>query len=56
MSATDILLAGAILAGSCWLLYRSLVKSGGHCHGCGGCGARTRQPESLVKLGRPPRL
>jgi len=54
VSATDILIAGAILAGSCWLLYRSLVKSRGGCHGCGGCGARA-QPDRPVKIGPPRR-
>jgi hypothetical protein len=40
MSLIDIVLMTLILAGATYLLYRSLWKKKGHCHGCdgGGCG------------------
>jgi hypothetical protein len=34
MSWLDILLAGAIIAGALYLLYRSLWKKKGYCPGC----------------------
>ncbi|HEY6837324.1 MAG TPA: FeoB-associated Cys-rich membrane protein [Geobacteraceae bacterium] len=38
MSANDIVWMVLILAGTGWLLYRSLWKKRGQCHGCsGGC-------------------
>ena len=42
MGVVDIVLMIAILAGAAWVLYRSLWKKKGHCHGCdsGSCGDR----------------
>jgi hypothetical protein len=37
MSTVDIIIAAAILVGAAWLLYRSVWKKKGHCHGCEGC-------------------
>ncbi|GFE62464.1 FeoB-associated Cys-rich membrane protein [Geobacter sp. AOG2] len=39
MGTMDIVLMAAILGGAAWVLYRSLWKKKGHCHGCdgGGC-------------------
>jgi hypothetical protein len=34
MSWTDILLAGGIAIGALYLLYRSIWKKRGYCHGC----------------------
>lgn len=44
MGATDILLAGLIIGGALYLLYRSLWKKKGHCSGCdsGGCGMKKK--------------
>jgi len=57
MGAADAVIAVLVLAGACWILYRSLWKRGG-CAGCsgGGCCSRERsaqqsQPQALVKLG-----
>ncbi|HEY6003520.1 MAG TPA: FeoB-associated Cys-rich membrane protein [Anaeromyxobacter sp.] len=49
MGASDVLLAGAILAGAGWVLYRSLWKARGRCAGCSGCGSGGEAP---VQLGR----
>ena len=40
MGVQDLLIAAMLLAFSGYLLYRSLWKKKGHCHGCqgGGCG------------------
>ncbi|MHB8069872.1 MAG: FeoB-associated Cys-rich membrane protein [Desulfobaccales bacterium] len=46
MSWTDLLLAGGIIAGALYLLYRSVWKKGGFCPGCtsGTCsGKREKQ-------------
>jgi len=42
MSLTDILLAGGIIVGALYLLYRSIWKKQGYCHGCssGNCPAK----------------
>jgi hypothetical protein len=53
MSGSDVVIAALVLAGSAWLLYRSLWKARGPCHGCsgGGCGRGGSTSERLVKLG-----
>lgn len=42
MGTADMIIAAAILGVAAWLLYRSVWKKKGHCHGCegGGCGKR----------------
>jgi len=43
MGVTDIIIAGGILVGAFYLLYRSLWKKKGHCQGCessGSCGKK----------------
>lgn len=55
MSPGDLFTAALILAATVYLLYRSLFRKKGGCHGCsgGGCG---RSPEStIVRLGTSPR-
>lgn len=39
MGISDMVIAAVILAGAAYLLYRSVWKKKGHCHGCdgGGC-------------------
>jgi FeoB-associated Cys-rich membrane protein len=54
VGATDLAIALAILAATLWVLYRSLWKTRGGCHGCtgGGCGSRkSAGSDHLVKLG-----
>ncbi len=53
MSPGDFLITAVILAGAAYLLYRSLWKNQGACHGCasGGCRSRPRVPGELVRLG-----
>lgn len=45
MGVFDFILIVLILAGAFWLLYRSLWKKKGGCHGseCGGCGCHTEE-------------
>lgn len=51
MGPGDLFTAAVILAGAGWLLWRSLLRRKGACHGCGGCG---RPAEStVVRLGSP---
>jgi len=41
MDFRDLLIAAFLVAGSCYVVYRSLWKKKGHCHGCSGsCGKR----------------
>jgi hypothetical protein len=55
MGAGDLFIAALILAATVYLLYRSLFRTKGGCHGCSGGGCR-RPPEStVVQLGAPPR-
>jgi hypothetical protein len=51
MGAADLAIAEPVLAGALYLLYRSLVRRGGGCHGCDGaaCGRPAGAP--LVRLG-----
>lgn len=38
MGLSDMIIAGVIICGAFYLLYHSLWKKKGHCHGCsGGC-------------------
>lgn len=56
MSLADLVIAALVLAAAAYLLYRSLSRKGGACHGCaGGCAERPREPEgvALVRLRRP---
>ncbi|WP_041448590.1 hypothetical protein [Anaeromyxobacter sp. Fw109-5] len=57
MGLADAVIAALVLAGAAFLLYRSLFKGKGPCHGCssGGCGARAPAPAPLVRLGSQPR-
>lgn len=55
MTATDLSIAGPVLAAALWLLYRSVFKARGACHGCaGGCRpARGHAGDDLVReIGR----
>jgi hypothetical protein len=50
----DAVIAALVLAGAAALLYRSLFKGKGSCHGCasaGACGAPARAATPLVRLG-----
>lgn len=50
VTGADLVIAGLVLAGALWLLYRSLRRGSAGCHGCagGGCG---RAPPAVVRLG-----
>ena len=45
MNWTDVLLAGAIVLGAVYLIYRSLWKKPGYCPGCDSrtCGSRPQR-------------
>ena len=51
MSLADVATAAVILAAASCVLYRSLWRNKGHCHGCsgGGCG----RAEKLLSLTPP---
>jgi hypothetical protein len=51
MGPGDLVTAALILAGACWLLYRSLFKRKGACHGCDS-GACRPPAGGLVRLGQ----
>jgi hypothetical protein len=53
MGIADLAIALLVLAGALLLLWRSLVRRGGACHGCDGaaCG---RSAPPLVRLGARP--
>jgi hypothetical protein len=57
MGFADFVTASAILAGASYLLYRSILKKKGFCHGCesGACRPPPRETAELVRLGRPRR-
>jgi hypothetical protein len=57
MSLADLVIAAVVLSGATYLLYRSLWKGQGSCHGCtsGGCRPRPRDQAELVRLGQPRR-
>ncbi|MCM0080672.1 FeoB-associated Cys-rich membrane protein [Geomonas sp. Red32] len=41
MGISDVIIAAALVSGSVYILYRSLWKKKGHCHGCNGnCGGK----------------
>lgn len=44
MGVSDMIIAAVIVAGALWLLYHSLWKKKGHCHGCSGgsCGTEKK--------------
>jgi hypothetical protein len=46
MGWLDTLLAGAIIAGALYLLYRSIWKKRGYCPGCSG-GSCSEKPKKL---------
>lgn len=54
MGSPDILVASVILAGASYLLYRSLWKKKGHCHGCSGCGSGAPDTVQLRRPRSPP--
>jgi hypothetical protein len=50
MGWTDFFLAGAIIIGAVYLLYRSLWKKQGYCPGCNGCSCNGgNDPPSTLK-------
>jgi hypothetical protein len=53
MGLADAVIAAGILGGALYLLYRSLWKGGGSCHGCegGACRPSSRDHAGLVRLG-----
>jgi hypothetical protein len=53
MGFADFVTATLILAGAAYLLYRSIWKKKGHCHGCesGTCRPESRQTGGLVRVG-----
>jgi hypothetical protein len=60
VGAADLVIAGLVLAGALYLLYRSTWKRGGACHGCDGGACGRPAPAPLVRLGtsgagQPPR-
>jgi hypothetical protein len=60
MRFVDVITTIVILAGAVFLLYRSIWKKNGSCHGCanGACRAPRRETAELVRLGelgRPAR-
>ncbi len=42
MAWKDLLLAGGIVLGALYILYRSLWKDAGRCCGCSGCSAKRK--------------
>jgi len=42
MEVSDIIIAAVIIAGAAYILYHSIWKKKGHCHGCdsGKCGGK----------------
>ena len=53
MHLADVVTMTVILAGAVLLLYRSIWRSGGSCHGCsGGCRSAGRDAADLVRLGQ----
>ncbi|MGB8931890.1 MAG: hypothetical protein WCC48_11645 [Anaeromyxobacteraceae bacterium] len=55
MGLVDVILAAAILGGASWLIYRTLVRQGGACHGCSQAGACRAPRQEVVRLGSKPR-
>lgn len=56
MGPADLAIAAVILAGAIHLLYRSLWKKQGSCHGCTSATCRpARAAAEPVRLGRPRR-
>ena len=55
MGPGDLFTAAAILAVAGWILYRSLIRKKGGCHGCSGCshGGANKGPSDVVRIGAP---
>ncbi len=53
MGAGDLFTAAVILAGAGWLLWRSLLRKKGACHGCSGRGCGRPAESTVVRLGSP---
>ncbi len=51
MGPGDLFTAAAILAVAGWILWRSLLRKKGGCHGCSGCSHGGG--DDLVRLGAP---
>jgi hypothetical protein len=51
MGAVDFAISAGILAAAGWLLYRTLVRSGGACGGCTQRGACHAPRQEVVRLG-----
>lgn len=49
MGPGDLFTAAAILAVAGWILYRSLLRKKGGCHGCAGCSHGSEGP--VVRIG-----
>jgi hypothetical protein len=49
MGIVDFVLIGLIVTGAVYLLYRSIWKKGGYCHGCSSSGKCGQDPR-----GEPP--
>jgi hypothetical protein len=62
VSASDLVIAAAVLSAAGWLLWRSVARSKGGCHGCtsGGCHGRKESASTpasgLVRIGTQRRL
>jgi hypothetical protein len=54
VSAADLAIASVVLAGALWLLYRSVVRGQGACHGCSG-GSCGKRPDRAPAPQGPPR-
>ena len=52
MGWTDFFLAGAIIIGAIYLLYRALWKKQGYCPGCDGhaCGGGGKDPQPTLRM------
>ena len=55
MGPGDLFTAAAILAVAGWILYRSLLRKKGGCHGCSGCGHGSPKDggSAVVRIGAP---
>jgi hypothetical protein len=52
MSPGDLVTAAIILSVAGWILWRSLLRKKGGCHGCSGCSSQGGG-SGVVKLGAP---
>lgn len=55
MGPGDLFTAAVILSLAGWILYRTLLRKQGGCHGCSGCshGAPKRGASDVVRIGAP---